>query len=47
MVAACGGGSSAPPPPSGGTTPGGYQVTVSAFTESNASGNADATAQLL
>ena len=44
----CGGGTYTPPPPSaaGGTTPGGYQVTVSAFTESNTSGTADASAQI-
>ena len=46
-VVGCGGGGSyAPPPPSGGTTPGSYQITVNAFTESNNSGNADATAQI-
>lgn len=47
LLAGCGGGaSSTPPPPSGGTTPGSYQVTVNAFTQSNTSGNADATAQI-
>src|SRR5215472_47119 len=47
LIVSCGGGGSyTPPPSSGGTTPGSYQVTVSAFTESNTSGNADAAAQI-
>jgi beta-glucanase (GH16 family) len=46
IVGCGGGGGYTPPPSSGGTTPGNYQVTVSAFTESNTSGNADATAQI-
>jgi beta-glucanase (GH16 family) len=47
LMVGCGGGAGyTPPPSSGGTTPGNYQVTVSAFTESNTSGNADATAQI-
>jgi hypothetical protein len=46
LMLGCGsGGGYTPPLSSGGTTPGSYQVTVSAFTESNTSGNADATAQ--
>jgi beta-glucanase (GH16 family) len=47
LIVGCGGGgSSTPPPLSGGTAPGSYQVTVNAFTESNTSGNADATTQI-
>jgi hypothetical protein len=47
LIVGCGGGGGyTPPPSSGGTTSGNYQVTVSAFTESNTSGNADATAQI-
>lgn len=47
LMAGCGGGGSyTPPPPSGGTTPGSYQITVSAFTESNTTGNADATSEI-
>lgn len=47
VIVGCGGGSYTPPPPSGGTTPGSYQVTVNAFTESNTSGNADASTQII
>src|SRR5215472_3209660 len=49
LIAGCGGGYGGgytPPPPSGGTTPGSYQITVNAFTESNTSGNADASTQI-
>jgi len=49
FVAGCGGGYGGgytPPAPSGGTTPGSYQITVNAFTESNTSGNADASTQI-
>lgn len=46
VIAGCGGGTSAPPPPSGGTAPGSYNITVNAYTESNVTGNPDATAQI-
>jgi hypothetical protein len=47
LIVSCGGGGGYTPPPSSrGTTPGSYQVTVNAFTESNTSGNADAAAQI-
>lgn len=48
LMGACGGGSynPSPAPPAGGTTPGGYQITVKAFTESNTNGIADANAQI-
>jgi hypothetical protein len=47
LIVGCGGGGGyTSPASSGGTTSGSYQVTVSAFTESNNSGNADATAQI-
>lgn len=49
VAGGCGGGNYRPPPapPSGGTTPGSYQITVSAFTESNTTGNADAASQII
>ena len=47
LIVSCGGGGGYTPPLSSrGTTPGSYQVTVSAFTESNTSGNADAAVQI-
>jgi hypothetical protein len=47
LMLGCGSGAGyAPPPSSGGTTPGSYQVNVSAFTESNTTGTADAIAQI-